>query len=185
VTHSPVPDAMGEPSAVVPPAAYRAVMRGFPTGVAVITALDDAATPHGLTCTSLTSVSLAPPVLLSCLDVASGTLAAMRASGRFAVNLLHAQGRYAAEVFSSAGPDRFSRIRWRPSEVLGVPWLSEDALAVVECSVLETIPVADHVIVLGRVVSTSGPVDAELPLLHGFGQFAAWTPGVPMTSSVT
>jgi flavin reductase (DIM6/NTAB) family NADH-FMN oxidoreductase RutF len=151
-------------------------MRGFPTGVAVITALDGAGAPRGLTCTSLTSVSLAPPVLLGCLSAASRTLAAVRASGRFAVNLLHAQGRYAAEVFSSAGADRFGRTRWRPSDALGVPWLTEDAFAVAECLVLETMAVADHVIVLGRVVNTIGPVDAGLPLLHGFGQFAAWTP---------
>jgi len=156
-------------------------MRGFPTGVSVITALDATGEPHGMTCTSLASVSVVPPVLLGCLNVRSGTLAAVAGSGRFAVNLLHAQGRYAAEIFSSQGPDRFGRACWRPSDVLGVPWLTEDAFALAECVLAGTMTVGDHVVVLGRVLNIAG--SADTPLLYGLGQFATWSPGVPVTVS--
>jgi flavin reductase (NADH) len=174
---------VGDSFAQVRPAEYRALMRGFPTGVAVITALDRSGAPHGMTCTSLASVSIAPPVLLVCLNVRSGTLAACTGSGRFAVNLLHARARYAAEVFSSAGTDRFDSARWRPSDVLGVPWLTEDAFALAECVVADTVPVGDHVIVLGRVVNIAG--SANTPLMYGLGQFATWQPGTVVTASAS
>lgn len=151
---------------------YRDLMSCFPTGVAVVTALDADQQPHGMTCTSLCSVAVAPPTLLVSLHEDSGTHLALRDTGRFALNLLHAGGQRAAEVFSSAAPDRFHRVGWRPSPVLDLPWLTRDAFAFAECRVTRTVPAADHVLVLGEVVSTRQ--QAEPPLLYGMRQFAAW-----------
>jgi flavin reductase (DIM6/NTAB) family NADH-FMN oxidoreductase RutF len=151
---------------------YLDLMSGFPTGVAVVTAVDGQGGPHGLTCTSLSSVTASPPVLLTCLNIRSGTLAAVVASGAFAVNLLHAGGRDAAEAFSSAGPDRFGRTAWRPSKTLGVPVLTEDAFATAECAVERTIVAGDHVVVFGRVVRIE-QADG-VPLLYGRRRFSTW-----------
>ena len=85
---------------------YRDFMSMFPTGVAVVTALDLYGMPHGLTCTALASVTLNPPTLLVCLHTGSGTLAAVRARGVFAVNLSHSGARGTAELFGSATTDR-------------------------------------------------------------------------------
>jgi flavin reductase (DIM6/NTAB) family NADH-FMN oxidoreductase RutF len=131
-----------------------------------------------MTCTSLTSVTVAPPVLLTCLNVRSGTLEAALSSGGFAVNLLHSRAQYAAEVFSSPAPDRFARTAWQPSKVLNAPWLSGDAFAVAECVIEETMPTGDHVVVFGRVVNIDQSTD--VPLLYGLRQFSAW-----MSDSVT
>lgn len=152
---------------------HRALMSLFPTGVAIITAIDDTGEPHGMTCTSLSSVALSPPTLLVCLNQASGTLRAVR-GGRFAVNLLHARGRKAAEVFSSAVENRFSVVRWRRSEVTGMPWLAEDAHAFAGCVVRESTVVGDHEVVLGEVCEIVQARD--LPLLYGMREFSVWTP---------
>ncbi|MFC4852221.1 flavin reductase family protein [Actinophytocola glycyrrhizae] len=146
-------------------------MSTFCTGVTVITAVGRDGTPHGLTCTSLASVTVSPPTLMVCLDVRSGTLAAVRDSGRFAVNLLHEGGRRAAEVFSSAVPDRFDQVPWRLGET-GQLWLVEDAFAVAECRVADAVVVGDHVVVFGEVVNTEQR--AETPLLYGMRRFASW-----------
>src|SRR6266536_565576 len=63
------------------------IMGSFATGVSVLTSLDRAG-PHGMTCSAVCSVSAAPPLLLSCLRTPSSTLDAIRACGRFLVNVL-------------------------------------------------------------------------------------------------
>lgn len=146
-------------------------MSTFCTGVTVITSVARDGRPHGLTCTSLASVTMSPPTLMVCLDVRSGTLAALRESGRFAVNLLHERGRRAAEVFSSAVPDRFDQIPWQRAKD-GQLWLVDDAFAVAECRVAEAVPVGDHVAVFGEVVAVAQT--EETPLLYGMRRFASW-----------
>jgi flavin reductase (DIM6/NTAB) family NADH-FMN oxidoreductase RutF len=103
-----------------------------------------------MTCSSLSSVTLMPPTLLTCLRTGSATLNAVQDHGGFAVNLLHAQARRAAELFSSPAGDRFSLVRWRPS-CSGLPWLVADAFALAECIVSGTVEVGDHTVVFGQV----------------------------------
>src|SRR5439155_979792 len=55
VAHTAVPDR------------FRAMMSAFPTGVAVVTTTDADGRPHGMTCSSVCSVTLEPPTLLVCL----------------------------------------------------------------------------------------------------------------------
>lgn len=151
-------------------------MSTFCTGVTIITAVDRDGRPHGLTCTSLASVTMTPPTLMVCLNISSGTLGAVRDSGRFAVNLLHERGQRAAEVFSSAACDRFERIPWQRGKA-GEVWLAEDAFAVAECRVAEAVAVGDHVAVFGEVVNVEQT--EETPLLYGMRRFASWeTPAV-------
>ncbi|WP_225846840.1 flavin reductase family protein [Streptomyces sp. HPF1205] len=159
----------------VPVDDYRALMSAFPTGVAVVTAVDRLGQPRGATCSSLCSVTLTPPTLLVCLTTGSGTLAAIRTGGRFAVNLLHSRARRAARTFSAPVEDRFARVRWEPLGPAGLPWLVRDAFAVAECRVTAMSPFGSHTLVLGTV--TSADCRADVPLLYGLRQFSRWTPG--------
>ncbi|CAM3365873.1 flavin reductase family protein [Kibdelosporangium persicum] len=151
---------------------YRRLMSCYPTGVAIVTAIDHSGAPCGMTCSSLTSVSVEPPTLLVSLRSASRTLDAVRRGGRFAVNLLHSGGRRAAWVFSRRVPDRFSQTMWRPSPGFGAPWLVDDAFAVAECLVTREIVVADHTIVLAEVVGVRQT--EATPLVYGMRRFSAW-----------
>ncbi|AVZ73104.1 oxidase [Streptomyces lunaelactis] len=145
--------------------AFRDFMSSYFTGVSIVTAVDPSGRPHGLTCSSLTSVTLSPPTLQVCLESRSGTLAALRAQGTFAVNLLHQGGTGTASVFASTRPDRFERTAWRPTPTYGLPWLHDDAYAVAECEIAETVVIGDHVAVFGRVMSVENGVGR--PLLYG------------------
>ncbi|MEV7086866.1 flavin reductase family protein [Streptomyces sp. NPDC093085] len=150
---------------------YRDLMSAFPTGIAVVTSRDAQGTPRGMTCSSVTSATLSPPTLLVCLRNGSATLDAVRASGGFAVNLLHEGGRHAAEVFSGPDPNRFARVHWRECGS-GMPWLAQDAFAVAECRVSGVQEIGDHTVVFGEVGRIS-QTDAT-PLLYGLRSFAAW-----------
>ena len=152
---------------------YCELMSAFPTGVAIVTALDAAGRPCGMTCSSLTSVTLAPPTLLVCLRIGSRTLNAVSECGAFAVNLLHAKAHRAAELFSRPAQDRFAQIRWTCSGS-GLPWLCDDAFALAECRLTRRFDVGDHMVVFGEVSHIAHTADT--PLLHGMRRFASWCP---------
>ncbi|MEV0318210.1 flavin reductase family protein [Streptomyces sp. NPDC050658] len=149
-------------------------MSGFPTGVAVVTGIDEHGGPRGATCSALCSVTMAPPTVLVCLKAGSSTLAAVRERGWFALNLLHARARDAAEVFSSPVDDRFARVRWKRLGHAGLPWLAHDAFAVAECRVSDLTAVSTHTVVFGEVTDAELTDDPPEPLLYGLRRFSAW-----------
>jgi flavin reductase (NADH) len=164
-----------------PPADLRTLMAAFPTGVSIVTAMARDGTNWGMTCTSLCSVSLDPPVLLICLRCGSPTLQAIGESGLFAVNLLHAQARPTAELFASGAPDRFERVGWYPREGGAGPHLTYSSHTIADCSVISTQVVGDHTMVLGKVDVVT-PIRPQRPLLYGLRHYASWPGPDPMPS---
>lgn len=151
---------------------YRTLMSGFPTGVAVIATIDADGLPQGLTCSSLSSVTLTPPTLQVCLQSHSRVLPAIRARGGFAVNLLHARAQTVAAGFAAPVADRFAGVAWRDSARLGLPWLVEDAFALADCRLARTLVVGDHTMLLGEVVGVQYAED--VPLMYGKRRYSAW-----------
>ncbi len=128
---------------------YRRAIGHFATGVAVVTAHSDDG-PVGMTANALCSLSLDPLLLLVCIDNSARTLAPIRASGRFAVNVLCRQQQSLAEVFASKEhkPSHFQSTAWRSHQ--GVPVL-EESLAWLVCDLRELHPGGDHTIGIGEV----------------------------------
>ncbi len=154
---------------------FRSLMSLFPTGVAVVTAMDQHGRPWGMTCSSVCSVTVTPPILLVCLREASPTLDAVLRLGTFTVNLLHDRARPVAELFASGTPDRFDRVRWCSELFFGGPHLLDDAHAIADCQVTQTVRVGDHVVVFGEVfrVERQAPAKAK-PLLYGLRRYSSW-----------
>ncbi|MCW2994274.1 MAG: hypothetical protein JWQ18_1769 [Conexibacter sp.] len=149
----------------------RAAMGHFATGVAVVTAADAGGRPFGTTANAISSLSLDPPLVLACLRRESETLAALQATGRFAVNVLGAGQRELSDRFARrTAPDTWRGVAHRLPD--GVPVLHE-AVATVECRVHEIADGGDHVIVIGRVVAAGHPDDHVEPLLFYRGAYAA------------
>ena len=149
------------------------MMRGFPTGVAVVTVTDLAGAPRGMTCSSVCSVTLEPPTLLVCLRTGSPTLAAILARGEFVVNLLHEHARSTAELFASGDPDRFDQVAWWSDGESSGPHLRRDAHAIADCRVLMPLPVGDHMVVFGEIVRVSTRTERR-PLLYGLRRYGKW-----------
>jgi 3-hydroxy-9,10-secoandrosta-1,3,5(10)-triene-9,17-dione monooxygenase reductase component len=149
----------------------RAAMGHFATGVAVVTASDAGGRPFGTTANAISSLSLDPPLVLACLRRESETLAALRDTSRFAVNVLGAGQRALSDRFARrTTPDTWDGVAHRLPD--GVPVL-DDALATVECDVHEIAGGGDHVIVIGRVRAVGHPDDHVEPLLFYRGGYAA------------
>lgn len=156
------------------PTSFRSVMATFPTGVGIVTTLDRDGRPRGMTCTSVCSVTLVPPILLVSLRCGSPTLAAILRRRTFAVNLLRCSAQATAELFASGFPDRFDRVRWYCEPGFGGPELPDDAHAAVHCQVMSRQRVKDHVVIFGTVLSVWEPMGIVQPLLHGLRRYVPW-----------
>jgi flavin reductase (NADH) len=131
-------------TASVTATSFKEIMSTFPSGVTIVTTTDRRGVPHGLTCSSLCSVSLDPPLLLVCIHNGSGTLVTIRDRGVFAVNILHGDGKEAAEAFASRSLERFARVPWRPTLHWSLPHLFAHAHAIAECRVAQAVVAGNH-----------------------------------------
>jgi flavin reductase (NADH) len=159
---------------------FRSLMATFPTGVGIVTALGPDGQPRGMTCSSVASVSLAPPMLLVSLRCDSPTLAAVLFRGTFVLNLLHRDAQPAAELFASGAADRFDRVRWRCGPGLGGPELPDDAHAAAHCLVRRAERIADHTVVFGEAFRVWTPPESAPPLMYGLRRYATWPGHQPL-----
>ncbi len=154
-------------------AAYRLAMREFASGVALVTT-GRGEQRTGCTATSLCSLSLDPPSLIVCIARTSSTLASLRSSGAFGVNILGAAHEHLADRFAGRGgvrgAARFTGAEWK-TLVTGAPLLS-DALACVDCELEEVIERHTHAMVIGRVAAAHRD-GRESALIHWRGRFEA------------
>jgi 3,4-dihydroxy-2-butanone 4-phosphate synthase len=149
----------------------RDVMGHFATGVSVVTARDGDGAPVGTTANAISSVSLDPPLLLACLARSSETLAAIRGSGRFAVNVLAADQRHHSDRFArKGGAVGVHEVEFDDHE-LGVPVLP-GALATVVCAVESIHPAGDHEIVVGLAHHLEPGEPGARPLLFYRGSYS-------------
>lgn len=149
---------------------FRHVVGHLASGVTIVTA-EAEGKRHGMTASSVTSLSMDPPMMLACINNAVPTAEAVSMSGRYVVNVLgEAQGELARQ-FATASRDKFRGVALHAGR-LGLPLLS-DALAHIECEVVETVVGGTHAIFLGRVVSATAGGGQPLTYFRGgFGRFA-------------
>jgi flavin reductase (DIM6/NTAB) family NADH-FMN oxidoreductase RutF len=134
----------------------------FATGVAVATVRASDGTPHGLTVSSFTSVSLQPPLILICIDYAFNFLSHFRACSNFAVNVLNETQRDLSVTFAVKPEGRFEGVDWH-TNVTGAPLL-RGCIANIECRLSSIIEAGDHAIFLGEVIHAESP--GGRPLLY-------------------
>lgn len=167
------------PQAEHPADAFRQVMAIFPTAVTVITSFDADGDPRGLTCSAVASVSADPPLVAICVNRRNGSLAAIRGSRGFALNLLSAGSAHVSDTFASPSPAKFRSVRWRPTRVTGLPWLSHDTAALLDCRLVADVEVATHAVLVGLVVDSAVGRSAEAPLMYWQRAYGGWRPAGP------
>lgn len=148
---------------------FRKAMRRLTSAVSVISTIHDEAR-HGITVTSVTSVSMSPPSILFCVNRAASLHNPLVCAGRFCINILHAHQIEIADAFSGriSGADRFMVGEWASAEN-GLPYLLP-AQANIFCDTDAISSYGTHSIVIGKVheVLVRGQV---APLLYQDGQY--------------
>jgi flavin reductase (DIM6/NTAB) family NADH-FMN oxidoreductase RutF len=141
---------------------FRRACGRFSTGVSIASVVDAEGTPHGLTVSSFTSVSLDPPLVLICLGHAVSVIDIFRAAPYFGINVLAENQREFSERFARKGEDRFDGLEWERGET-GVPLIA-GVLAAIECAVERRVTAGDHDIFIAEMVAAR--VNEGQPLIH-------------------
>jgi 3-hydroxy-9,10-secoandrosta-1,3,5(10)-triene-9,17-dione monooxygenase reductase component len=154
-------------------AQFRHVLGNFPTGVTVISAVDNGE-PVGLAVGSFVSVSLEPAMVGFLPDKKSTSWPRIAKAGSFAVNVLGEHQQNLSAVFAARGADKYADVGWRSGTVNGAPIL-DDVIAWIECVIVDVIDVGDHWFVLGSVHDLAVTTDNG-PLVFFRGGYATLTP---------
>jgi flavin reductase (DIM6/NTAB) family NADH-FMN oxidoreductase RutF len=150
---------------------FRSVMRSWASGVTIITTPSPSG-HHGMTASSFTSVSLEPPLVSVCVDGNAQTLQWLRASRRFAINVLATGQADLSNRFAARDEaDRFDDLAFTVGA--GGAALLEDVSAQLECEVFALHEAGDHVIVVGSVDACRG--FERSPLLYCAGGYGTFT----------
>ena len=148
---------------IVDPQLMREVLGHFASGVTVVTALTDAG-PAGFTCQSFSSLSLDPPLVAFAPARTSLTWPALRAIGRFCVNVLAEGQDEVSQSFARSGVDKFADARWSPS-AHGSPVL-DGVVATIDGELWAEYDGGDHSIVVARVLDLGADPDRRPLLFH-------------------
>ena len=156
------------------PEDFKAVMGQWPSGVTVVTTVDEDG-PTGMTASSFSSVSLSPPLISICIAKHLPTHARLQKAGAFAVNILSKDQindglRFAGMLKDVT--DRFEGIDTHTAAT-GCPLLA-GTLGWVDCTIWAQHDGGDHTIFVGEV-QAAGVDKTAAPLLYhsrSWGQFA-------------
>ena len=154
----------------IPPEEFRRVLGHFPTGVCVVAAFDRE-TPVGMAVSSMTSVSLDPPLVLVCPAGTSTTWPAVRVASRFCISVMASHHEEISRSFSARGTDRFDRIAWHVRA--GAPALDE-AVAWLDCRLWAEHPAGDHTIAVCEVIAADSSQRPATPLVFFRGRYGSF-----------
>lgn len=150
------------------PERFRDVVGRFASGVTVVTTAH-AGADFGMTASAMCSLSLAPPMVLVCVNRRVPTRAAVGRSGVFAVNILDEDQAELAVRFATPHADKFAGVAVTRGP-LGCP-LVGGALAWLECRVAEDVAGGSHSVFFGEVEAADARDGNPLAYFRGeFGQ---------------
>ena len=148
---------------------FRSVLGRFASGVTIVTTRDESGADHGMTVSAFCSVSLTPPLVLVCIDHSASTDRLLLDHGRFGISILSSnQEAYSRRFAAEPDSGRFDGIAYSRGDS-GVVLLDE-ALAHLECKVLEHHDAGDHTIFIAEV-ERAEPRHGR-PLLYYRGGYA-------------
>lgn len=145
----------------------RSVHRGYPSGVTIVTALDDD-TPHGLAVSAFSSVSLDPATIMVLVSFTSSNHARLYTKSVLGVNIVSAEQAAVVRQFSRSGSDKFAGVEWYQGRH-GAPILTK-ASGFFEIEIQDRILAHTHTIFIGRVLD-AGIRENAPPLIYVNGRF--------------
>jgi flavin reductase len=154
---------------------FKQSMRLLAGGVCIL-ATSDNGEWHGLTMTAVCSLTMDPPSLIACVNRDAGAHGIMKTTRRVSINVLASDQMALAGLFSSStirGKERFDARHWA-AMTSGVPALI-DALAVLDCEVIQETELGQHSVFFCEVKSTRLQPDRQ-PLVHFNREFCAVQP---------
>jgi flavin reductase (DIM6/NTAB) family NADH-FMN oxidoreductase RutF len=141
---------------------FKEIMGNYPTGVTIVTTMDDLGTPVGLTVNSFASVSIEPLLILWSIDKKVSSYQTFCKTDRFAVHILAENQGDLCTLFATRGTERFANCVWGKSKHQ-LPIITGVA-GVLQCKTYNRIEAGDHMILIGEVMDLEK--DRKEPLLY-------------------
>ncbi len=149
------------------PMLQRQIMGRFATGVTVVTTRYGEQI-SGMTANAVMSLSLDPPLIVVSVDRQSNMHGHLTQGQCYAINVLKQGQEDISRRFAKPGPKDFSDLKLTAAET-GAP-IFVDALAYMDCRVIEVAPAGDHDMFIGKPVA--GETYDGQPLIFYSGQYA-------------
>ncbi|MFE2020254.1 flavin reductase family protein [Streptomyces sp. NPDC059499] len=157
----------------IAPERFKQAFRRYPAGVVVVTA-DAGHGPVGFTATSLTSLSLAPPLVSFGIGTSASSWPHIERAATAVVNFLGVEQEALATTFATSGIDRFAApTRW--SRLAGGEPVLDGVTGWLRLTVQHIVPAGDHRIVVARV-EESWLDEGRSPLLFHDGSYHSIRP---------
>ena len=149
---------------------FKQVMRRWASTVTIVTTRTDNVI-CGLTVTSFSSLSVQPPMVFVSIYRKTHTHPLIENSGIFCVNILAPDMSHISDRFAGRHPDedRFAGLAHH-TEATGAPILN-DAVAFLDCRVIEPLITGDHTIFIGQVEAAGLLKPEQAPLLYYMGAY--------------
>lgn len=155
---------------------YKKVMRNVPQSIVLLTSAmfqtdTNSWLKRGVTCSSLLSVSLKPPILSFCLNRPSRMHDLLLQSQQFAINILGKHQAKLVDLFSSPAQDGVDQFLGIPHHVSkeGLPVLFDTPVLL--CKTHCAHNVGDHSVWYGMVTGTLHENMVIEPVLHYYGSY--------------
>lgn len=153
----------------VDPKHFRRALGKFPTGVTVITAIDEQGEKIGVTASSFNSVSIDPALVLWSIDKGAYSLPAFTEGKHFTIHVLGDDQMALSNRFARRGEDKFAGVELAESGN-GAPRLAGTA-AWFECRTWNVYEGGDHLIIVGEVTDYDCTEDGSALVFHN-GRYA-------------
>ncbi|WP_051852826.1 flavin reductase family protein [Streptomyces aureocirculatus] len=154
--------------AVADAQAFKDAMALLAAPVSVVTTVDDTGRRWGFTASSVSSVSLEPPLVMVGIALTSSCHTPMSQAHEFVINVLDARHRHLAQRFAARGVDRFADgdfAAWQDGAgQAGLPYLP-GAKVLLRCRAVDVIRAGDHDLLLGTPLEIRTSSATAPPLL--------------------
>lgn len=151
---------------------FRHAMRRLAATVTLVTTSGADGQRYGMLATSVTSVTMEPPMLLVCVSRSAHLHPALMARKRMCINVLLDEQAELVRAFSSSLPhdERFANVDCENHTTFGLPYL-RDAQALFFCEIDQLVEAGTHSVVLARVLE-SRAIDAVRPMVYVDGRMS-------------
>jgi flavin reductase (DIM6/NTAB) family NADH-FMN oxidoreductase RutF len=152
---------------------YRDAWSKFATGVTVITTVEPSGSVHGMTASSVASVSLDPPLMLVVIGEERQSHRLIETTGRFGMSILQVGQAHIAKHFANP-PESRGSLESKHIITLSKSPVIKGSIASMDCSVIAGHKAGDHTVFIGEVQAIMVGDGAPLVWLERqFGGFSS------------
>jgi flavin reductase ActVB len=149
--------------------AFREAMSSFPSGATIVTTSDSDGRWWGFTASSFCSVSMDPPLVLTCLASTAQCFTAFAEAPRWNIHVLQHRHADLAMRFATRGAPKFDGAGFQP-DADGLPFLKDVSISL-RCASYSKVDGGDHLVLIGRVEEVG--MGEEMPFVYFRRKFHA------------